>query len=342
VISTPVSIVAALSAAARGGVLVKGGTHLERLADVRVAAFDKTGTLTTGALHVASVVPLAGGTADDVIRCAAAVESRSEHPIGRAIVDHARRASVSVAQVTGFSSTPGLGAEGFVSGVPVAVGNRRFLAAKGVPLPDVSDERLPRGASAVFVAANQVAIGVVVIRDRPRETAREAIELLRSYGVRRIVMLTGDQHESARAVADALGVDECHAELLPEQKHALVRSMRSGGVPVLMVGDGVNDAPALAAADVGVVMGAAASDAALETADVALMSDELLKLPYAIRLARATLRNVKTNVAVSLALKATFLTMAILGSATLWMAVLADTGASIIVVANALRLLRTR
>jgi Cd2+/Zn2+-exporting ATPase len=184
--------------------------------------------------------------------------------------------------------------------------------------------------------------GSIVLADRPRETAREAVELLRAQGVRRVVMLTGDSEEAARAVAAEVGADEYHAALMPGDKHALVSALRERHGTLLMVGDGINDAPALAAADVGVAMGAAGSDVALETADVALMSDELLRLPYAIRLARATLRNVRTNVAISLALKAAFLVMAIAGSATLWMAVLADTGASVIVVGNALRLLRAR
>jgi Cd2+/Zn2+-exporting ATPase len=181
----------------------------------------------------------------------------------------------------------------------------------------------------------------VALLDRPRETAREAIELVRSHGVTRVAILTGDHADSARAVAEAVGVDEYYAGLLPEQKYAKVESLRGHGA-VLMVGDGVNDAPALAAADIGVAMGAAGTDAALETADVALMSDELLKLPYALRLARATVRNIKTNVTVSLLLKAVFLVMAVTGTATLWMAILADAGASVIVVANALRLLRAR
>ena len=168
------------------------------------------------------------------------------------------------------------------------------------------------------------------------------MELLREHGIRHVAMLTGDHRDAARAVAEHVGVDAHHATLTPDQKHARVRELREKHGPVLMVGDGVNDAPALAAADVGVAMGAAGSDAALETADVALMSDELLKLPYALRLARATLRNIKTNVAISLALKAAFLVMAVTGSATLWMAVLADTGASVIVVGNALRLLSAR
>jgi Cd2+/Zn2+-exporting ATPase len=198
------------------------------------------------------------------------------------------------------------------------------------------------GKSVVLVAINGTLAGALAVADRSRENAREAIDLLREQGVQRIAMLTGDDERSAARVAAELNVDEYHAQLLPAQKHALVRELHGRYGTVVMVGDGINDAPALAAADVGIAMGAAGSDAALETADVALMSDELLRVPYAVRLARATLRNVRTNVAISLALKAAFLVMAITGTATLWMAVLADTGASVIVVGNALRLLRAR
>ena len=172
--------------------------------------------------------------------------------------------------------------------------------------------------------------------------AEETRKLMREHGVQWVAMLTGDHQRTAARVAEELGLDEYHAELLPEQKHEYVRSLSRRHGAVLMVGDGINDAPAIAAADVGIAMGAAGSDVALETADVALMSDELLRVPYAIRLARATLRNVRMNVAISLALKAAFLVLAVYGTATLWMAVLADTGASVIVVGNALRLLRAR
>ncbi len=184
-------------------------------------------------------------------------------------------------------------------------------------------------------------LGAIAVADTVRPTAREAIDLLRAQGIEHIVMLTGDHPASAAQAAAAVGVDETRAGLLPGEKHAAIESLRARG-PVVMVGDGINDAPALAAADVGIAMGAAASDVALETADVALLSAELLKLPYAIRLARATVRNVRTNIALSLILKAAFLVLAVSGVATLWMAVLADTGATVIVVANALRLLRSR
>jgi Cd2+/Zn2+-exporting ATPase len=344
VISTPVSIVAALSAAARNGVLIKGGAHLERLAAVRVVAFDKTGTLTRGEPRVSEVIAVGAASSANVLRYAAAAEARSEHPIARAINEHARQVGIEIPPVTSFASTPGMGAEAEVGGCSVVIGNEALLVSRRVVMPQGLDrEALRRGGhSLVFVAVDRVLLGAIAVADPLRETAAETIELLRAHGIRHVAMLTGDHAESARAIADAISVDEHHYGLLPEQKHARVLAMRGSGGAVMMVGDGVNDAPALAAADVGVAMGAAGSDAALETADVALMSDELLKIPYALRLSRATVRNVKTNVVVSLVLKAAFLVLAITGSATLWMAVLADTGASVIVVANALRLLRAR
>ena len=344
VISTPVSIVSALSSAARNGVLIKGGAHLERLAGARVVAFDKTGTLTKGEMRVTEVIAIAA-TAQDVLRHAAAIELRSEHPIARAIAAHAVEQGLAVHSAAQVAIVPGLGAEGEVDGVRVLVGNERLLLARGVvpaaDLPAIVRAR-DEGQSVVLVAVNGTLAGALALADRPRENAREAIDLLREQGVRRVAMLTGDEERSAARVARALNVDEHHARLLPEQKHALIRELHARHGTVVMVGDGINDAPALAAADVGIAMAAAGSDAALETADVALMSDELLRVPYAIRLARATLRNVRMNVAISLALKAAFLVMAISGTATLWMAVLADTGASVIVVGNALRLLRAR
>ena len=342
VISTPVSIVAALSAAARNGVLIKGGVHLERLADVRVVAFDKTGTLTRGEPRVNDVIAVDGGSTTNVLRYAAAVEARSEHALARAITHRARELDLNAPAAQGFLSTPGRGAEATVEGRHVIVGNDAFFASRGIDVPLDAIETLRRqGSTVVCVAVDARVVGLIAVADPLRDTARETIEMLRSNGVRRVAMLTGDHAVTARAVAASLALDENHHGLMPDEKHARILAMRSDGA-VLMVGDGVNDAPALAAADVGVAMGAAASDAALETADVALMSGELLKLPYALRLARATVRNIKTNLVVSLALKAIFLVTAMTGSATLWMAVLADTGASVIVVANALRLLRAR
>jgi Cd2+/Zn2+-exporting ATPase len=345
VISTPVSIVAALAGAARNGVLIKGGAFLERLAAVRTVAFDKTGTLTRAEPQVVGVVTMNGAAEREVLEMAASLEARSAHPIARAVSQHAARAGLAPRPASSFAALHGLGAEGRVGDRRVVVGSERLFDERGFGLEAGQDRIAPlraAGRTLVLVAVDGVARGAIALADRPRETAREAVELLRGHGVQRVVMLTGDHPATARTIAHELGVDEVRAALLPEQKHAAVRELRHAHGAVMMVGDGVNDAPALAAADVGVAMGAAASDAALETADVALMSGELLKLPYALRLARATLRNIRTNVAISLVLKAAFLILAMTGHATLWMAILADTGASVIVVGNALRLLRAR
>jgi Cd2+/Zn2+-exporting ATPase len=191
-----------------------------------------------------------------------------------------------------------------------------------------------------MVGASGSPVGVIGVADRPRAAARDTVQMLRDHGVTHVALLTGDHEPAARTLASAVGVDEVRSGLLPQDKVAAVRALRAQHGTTAMIGDGVNDAPALAAADVGIAMGAAGSDAALETADVALMADELLKIPYALRLSRATLRNIRANIAFSIALKAAFLVMAIFGVATLWMAVVADSGASLIVVANALRLLR--
>jgi len=342
VISTPVSIVSALAAAARKGVLIKGGARLERLADVRCVAFDKTGTLTKGDLRVVHVTPLNGTEPDQILRLAASLETRSEHPIGAAIVGLARDRGIALGDVTFFQALPGFGAEAQIDGAPVVLGNHRLFDERGTCARDVhaSIERASSGGGTVVIVGADRPIGIIGMSDKPRESARDAIQTLRDHGVQRVALLTGDHAPAARALAEAVGVDETHAGLLPADKVRAVEDLRARYGTVAMVGDGINDAPALAAADVGIAMGAAGSDAALDTADVALMADELMRIPYAVRLSRATVRTIRANIAFSIALKAAFLVMAILGLATLWMAVLADMGASLIVIGNALRLLR--
>lgn len=345
VISTPVSIVSALAGAARQGVLIKGGLHLERTAGVRAVAFDKTGTLTVGRPMVVDVVSLNGVVPGEVLRLAAALEARSEHPIARAILRHAEAAGVPSAAGEDFRALPGLGAEARIEGATVSAGNHRLFEERGWCSPDI-DARLEQmgtaGRTAVLLARDGNTIGLVAVADGTRASGREAIARLRAAGIERIVMLTGDNADTARAIASELGVDEFRAELLPADKLEAVADLKRRYGTVAMVGDGVNDAPALAAADVGIAMGAIGSDAALETADVALMADDLLKVPYLLRLGKRTLRNVKANVAFSLALKAAFLVMAVAGAATLWMAVVADMGASLLVIANGLRLLHAK
>ncbi|MGH9148677.1 MAG: heavy metal translocating P-type ATPase [Vicinamibacterales bacterium] len=344
VISTPVSVVSALAAAARKGVLIKGGAHLERTGTVRCVAFDKTGTLTKGVPKVVDVIPLTGTPSEEILRVAASVEARSEHPIAQAIVKHAQGSGVVPAASVACRALPGLGAEAEVDGRQAVVGNHRLFEDRGLCTPEIHEglDRLAAdGRTAVLVARHDQPLGLIAVADEPRDAGRHAIALLRRQGVRHVVMLTGDHHGTAMAIARDLDLDEVRADLLPEDKVRAVEDLRRHYGTVAMVGDGVNDAPALAAADVGIAMGVAGSDAALETADVALMADELLKIPFAVRLSRATLRNIKTNVALSLSLKAVFLVMTVIGASTLWMAVLADMGASLFVIANGLRLLRT-
>ena len=343
VISTPVSIVSALAAAARKGVLIKGGARLERLAAVRCVAFDKTGTLTSGRLQVTDVVPLNGAASGAILMLAASLEAHSEHPIGEAVVRRASEDNVRLAAVRSFEALPGLGAQGIVGQDVVLVGSRRLFKEREMwpAEAEAAFERLSSlGRSVVAVSANGAAIGMIGVADETRGAAPEAIQMLREHGVNHVVLLTGDHDAPARAAAAPLGIDEVRAGLLPDEKLEAVKELRRRHGALAMIGDGVNDAPALAAADVGIAMGVAGTDAALETADIALMADELAKIPYALRLSRATARNIRANIAFSLALKGAFLILAVAGAATLWMAVVADMGASLIVIANALRLLR--
>ena len=342
VISTPVSVVAALAGAARKGVLIKGGAHLERASQVRCIAFDKTGTLTSGTPDVVNVVGL-DASPEEVIGLAASVEQRSEHPIAQAILRHAATLGIRVPAAVGVSALAGRGAEGSVGDVQVILGNHRLFEERRL-CSDSVHEQLDAisalGRTPVLVASGGKAVGIIVIADTIRTTTRDAIDLLHQQGVESVVMLTGDGEATARAIAGDLGIDDVRSSLLPEDKVSAIEDLRRRFGSVAMVGDGINDAPALASADLGIVMGAAGSDVALETADVALMSDDLLRIPYMLRLSRATLWNIRTNLAISVVLKAAFVVAAVTGVATLWMAVLADTGASVIVIVNALRLLR--
>jgi Zn2+/Cd2+-exporting ATPase len=343
VISTPVSIVSALAAAARKGVLIKGGAHLEKMASIRCIAFDKTGTLTHGRLRVVGVQPMLGVDPLEVVRLAASLEMRSEHPIGRAIVEYATESGIRPVSVDAFQALPGRGAEARVADHAIVVGSHRLFEERRLCSPEMEeslDAFTERGCGSVMVAAAGAPIGVIGVADQPREAARDAVELLRQQRVEHVILLTGDHDSAAKTIAESLDLDGYRAALLPEDKVTAVEDLRRRYGALAMIGDGVNDAPALAAADVGMAMGVAGTDAALETADVALMADELLKIPYALRLSRATMRNIRANIAFSIVLKAAFLILAIAGAATLWMAVAADMGASLIVIANALRLLR--
>ncbi len=344
VISTPITIVSGLAGAARAGILIKGGRYLEQLGAITVVALDKTGTLTEGRPVVTDVVALSRGTSEEeVLRLAAAVERHSEHPLARAVVEHASRLGVTIPLASGFESLVARGASASVDGYRVYLGNARLMHERGLLTPELEAALLlleADGKTAVVVATERAAqrepLGVIAIADQVRSEARNSIAALVAHGIKPI-MLTGDTQGTASAVAMQLGINEVHAQLLPDDKVRIVRDLEARGERVGFVGDGVNDAPALAAATVGIAMGAAATDVALETADVALMADDLMKLPVAITLSEQVLGIIKQNIAFAIAIKAVFLVLAATGHATLWMAVAADMGASLAVVANGLR-----
>jgi len=341
-ISVPVTFVAAIGRAARDGILVKGGVHMEALAKVRTVAFDKTGTLTTGTLRVAQVWARKGGEEDEVLSVAAALETWSEHPAARAIVLKADGGGVPRRAATEFRNIPGRGVEGQVEGKASAVGSLEMCAASGPEGIEEAESVIrglqPRGMTTVAVVRGGAVVGVIGLADAPREEAAAAVRRLETLGVAS-AMLTGDNPGTARSVAAQIGIREVYAGLLPEQKVERIQALRLRG-PVAMVGDGVNDAPALAEGDVGIAMGVAGSDVALETADVALMSDNLEKVPRAIELARATRRVSVENVAASVAILAVLIPLAALGVIGISLAVVAHEGSEILVVASAIRMLR--
>jgi len=343
VISTPVTFVSGLARAARGGVLIKGGAFLEKAGAISTVCFDKTGTLTRGTPVVTDVLPIENISEATLLSMAAGIEQHSEHPLARAIIRSAAARGLDVPAFTDFESMPGRGARAMMNGSPVYLGNARLAAELGVSVPDVASgfQRLANaGQTAVLLIAEGAPVGFIGISDEIRRNARGAIDELRPAGISRLVMLTGDNVGTARSVSETLGLDKFYAELLPEDKVRIVRELEAKGEHLAFVGDGVNDAPALASASVGVAMGAAGTDVALETADIALMADDLSKLAFAMRVSRQTMSLLRQNIVFALVIKAVFLVLAASGWATLWMAVAADMGASLAVVLNGMRVLR--
>ncbi len=344
VISTPVTIVSGLTASARAGILIKGGVYLEQGAKLRSIALDKTGTITQGRPEVTDVVALTGD-ADSALHLAASLANRSDHPVSGAVSQHWRggRARQMLASVVDFEALAGRGTKGCIDGKWYYLGNHRLVEELGI-CNSATEEVLARleseGKTAVVLCdetAPRLAIGVA---DTVRESSKAAIDELQRLGIR-TVMLTGDNSVTAAAIARQVGIDDARGNLLPEDKLAAVEAEGSRYGTVGMVGDGINDAPALAKADIGFAMGAAGTDTAIETADVALMDDDLRKIAQFIRLSRRAAAVLRQNIALALLIKAVFLVLALAGSATLWMAVFADMGASLLVVFNGLRLLKT-
>jgi Cd2+/Zn2+-exporting ATPase len=340
VISTPVTVVSGIGAASRRGILIKGGAALEAAGRLKALAFDKTGTLTEGRPVVSSAVALDGRGEAEVLRLAAALERRSEHPLAHAILTAA--GGTELPPVTGFRSVAGRGAEGEVDGKRYLIGSPRLFSERGMALGGAHEalETVERaGETPVVLGDDNGALAVFGLADSLRSDAKATVEALRTSGVGELVMLTGDAEAPARRVAEELGIGH-RSRLLPEQKIEAVRELVAQHGDAGMVGDGVNDAPALAASSVGFAMGAAGTDVALETADVALMQDDLPKLAEAVRLSRAAVRIIRQNVVVSIAIKGLFVLLAPFGLVALWLAVLADMGTSIAVTLNGLRLFR--
>ncbi len=344
VISTPVSIVSGLARAARNGILIKGGVYLEAPARLQAIAFDKTGTLTEGKPTVQQVCGFNGHDADDVLERAAAMESHSAHPLARAIVEHSAKRTSSLQPATDFQAIHGKGGTARIGGRSYWIGSHRFLEERGQETPEVHAklEELSRHGHSVVVLGNEEHVcGLLALSDALRDETPGALTALKKAGILRLVMLTGDNQATADAIGARAGIDEIHAELLPQDKVSLIEALAERYEHVAMVGDGVNDAPAMARASVGIAMGAAGSDAAIETADIALMADDLSKLPWLIDHSKRTLRIIRANVALSLGIKAVFVVLTLLGGASLWSAIAADMGASLVVTFNGLRLLRS-
>lgn len=342
VISTPVTVVAGLAAAARQGVLIKGGAFLEAPARIKAVAVDKTGTLTEGKPRVTAVFPLAEHSEDELLARAAGMETHTDHPLAHAILVYAAGRKVAPLPVTDFQILQGKGATGRIDGREYWIGSHRYLEARGQETPDLHGrlEQLSEAGQTVVVVGNdQHVCGLIAIADAVRPDAGAVVHALHAAGVFPVVMLTGDNEPTARAIAAATGVDEVRAELLPEDKVKAVQDLVARYGQVAMVSDGVNDAPAMATATLGIAMGAIGSDAAIETADVALMADDLSKLPWLIRHSKRALSTIRVNIGLSLGVKALFVILTFAGFASLWAAIAADMGVSLVVIANALRLL---
>ena len=338
VVSTPVSIVAALTNAARQGVLIKGGIYLEQMGGVNAVVFDKTGTLTNGEPRVTRMITM-NYPEEKLLQIAASLEAHSEHLLAAAVRQYAREKDLSSLPMIDFTAIPGKGVSGIVDGIRYYLGSPSFLAENGYSSETLEQET--RGnETTVALASSDTIHGALLISDTIRPESKKVLVKLRQLGIKKIAMLTGDREAAAKPLAQHLGLDDYTAGLLPEQKAAAVEEFRAKFGRVAMVGDGINDAPALASADVGIAMGVAGSPTALETADIALMGDELDKLPVLISLSRRTMGIIHQNIAFALLIKGLAILLVFPGWLTLWLAILADMGASILVTANGMRLLR--
>lgn len=350
VISTPVSIVSGLTAMARRGVLIKGGVFLEEIGKLKALAVDKTGTITEGKPRVQQVIPWNGKSEEEILRVAAAIDTHSEHPLAQAVVKYAEEKNIQYARSENYQSKTGRGAEAQLDGHLYFVGNHRFAHESAVCSDELEKKlgEIEAQAMSVVIVGHKPhegckgeVLGILAVGDTVRPNASAAIKALHAAGVEKVVMLSGDNQRTVDAISRQVGIDEAKGDLLPDQKIERVRELLAQHKHVGMIGDGVNDAPAMAAASIGIAMGGAGTDTAIETADIALMQDDLSKVAETVALGRRTVRIIQTNIAFALVVKAAFLILALSGHTSLWLAILADTGATLVVIANALRLLKS-
>ncbi len=342
VISTPATILSAIAHAARKGVLFKGGVYLEQAASIKFVAMDKTGTLTKGRPEVTDVITVGDMTKDSLLQLAASAEHMSEHPLAQAVVRAAEKASLVLTKVSSLQSETGKGVVVEIEGVTVRVGSRKLMSESGIALPESVTEKAAnlekQGNTVIFLANDDKLEGMIALADVLKPEAKEALEQLHALGIEKVLMLTGDSKYVAQAVADKLGIDDVRAELMPGSKEGIIKELAAMG-PVAMVGDGVNDAPALASGNLGIAMGAAGSDVALETADVVLISDDLLKLPWMIKLSRRAHRVVWQNIIFAMGVIVMLVASVFLFDLPLPLGVVGHEGSTLLVVANGLRLL---
>ncbi len=349
VISTPVSIVTAIGNAAKKGVLIKGGIHLEEIGRLKAIAVDKTGTLTTGKPNMTDIIVMnPDRQPQDLLGVATAIETQSQHPLATAFKDHAQQQKVDIEawSVNDFQSLTGKGVKATVNGETYYVGHlglAREIMPSEVPASTYEkvEDLQAQGKTVMLFMTNDEVLAIFAVMDQPRAESENVIAQLHALGIEKTVMLTGDNRQTGEAISRKLGVKEVAAELLPQDKLEVIKRLKAKYGKVAMVGDGVNDAPALASANVGVAMGGAGTDTALETADVALMADDLTQLPFTVRLSRKALRVIKQNITIALMIKVVALLLIIPNWLTLWMAIFADMGATLLVTLNGLRLLRT-
>jgi Cd2+/Zn2+-exporting ATPase len=341
-IGTPAAVLAGIAQAARNGVLIKGGVHLENLGRLDAIAFDKTGTITTGMFGVTSLTALNGNSEEELLRIAGAVEQQSNHPVAQAIVKEAQKRGLALGAATGLENVVGKGVRSSLDGKPVLLGSIKLFEANGNELAQKVDELEKQGQTTAIVSYDGKLLGIIGLADMPRENVAAVMQDLKDLGLRHLVMLTGDNADVAKQIAAKVGLTEVKAELMPEDKLQILKKLTNDYKAIAMVGDGVNDAPALATATVGIAMGGAGTAVALETADVALMADDLSKLPYAVGLSRASRQIIQQNLFISLGVIGLLIISSVLGLVQLSFAVVLHEGSTLLVVANALRLLAYR